>query len=102
MSMVSNAFTLLNRRINPWSYRVLNRETVLRMCVKRQHASSDAIVQPRFSSGEDENRLKAETHALLECKWTLNEDNTCVQKTFNFPTFAKALVTRSSGQPRRP
>lgn len=66
-----------------------------------RQACSVAKVQPRFSSGADENQLMTETKALLERKWTLDKDNTGVQKTFNFPTFAKALVIHSSGQQRR-
>ncbi|KAF6222554.1 hypothetical protein HO133_000599 [Letharia lupina] len=49
------------------------------------------IVQPRFSDGEDGNRLMAETAALLESKWALDETQQGLEKTFNFPTYAKAL-----------
>lgn len=60
------------------------------------HFSSMAgIVQPRFSEGEDGNRLMAETAALLESKWALDETQQGLEKTFNFPTYAKALVSCS-------
>jgi pterin-4a-carbinolamine dehydratase len=54
-------------------------------------------MQPHFSPGADERQLATEVNALLECKWTMDEDNMGVQKTFNFPTYAKALVTHSLG-----
>ena len=100
--MISGAFTLLNRRIYPWSSRVLHRKTVITTHLMQNQASSHANIQPRFSSGVDENQLMTETQALLKCKWTFDEDQMGVQKTFNFPTFAKALVTQSSGQRRCP
>ena len=50
-------------------------------------------VQPSFSQGEDEKRLMAETAALLESKWTLDETRQGLEKTFIFPTYAKALVS---------
>ena len=52
-------------------------------------------VQPKFSEGEGEGRLMAETAALLESKWALDETQQGLEKTFNFPTYAKALVSHS-------
>lgn len=98
--MISSAFVLLNRRIHPWSSRVLNPRMVIGTQVKQ--ATSYPNVQPRFSSGADENQLLTETVSLLECKWMLDAENMGVEKTFNFPTYAKALVIQSSGQPGRP
>ena len=54
---------------------------------------------PKFSEGEDGDRLMKETAALLESKWALDEAQQGLEKTFNFPTYAKALVGRSI--PRR-
>ncbi|CAF9930036.1 MAG: hypothetical protein ALECFALPRED_004505 [Alectoria fallacina] len=48
-------------------------------------------VQPRFSEGENGGRMMAETAALLESKWALDETQQGLEKTFNFPTYAKAL-----------
>ena len=98
--MISNAFSLIHRRIHPCASRVLNLGMVIGMQVKQ--SSNYPNMPTRFSSGADENQLTTETNALLERRWTLDEDKMGVQKTFNFPTFAKALVTHSSGQPRLP
>lgn len=49
-------------------------------------------LQPRFSPGADEVQLANEATALLQCQWTLDEEQMGVQKTFVFPTYAKALV----------
>ena len=49
--------------------------------------------KPRFSEGEDGDRLMAETTALLQSKWTLDEGQQGIEKTFNFPTYAKAFVS---------
>lgn len=48
-------------------------------------------LQPKFSESEGEDRLMAETTALLENKWALDETQQGLEKTFNFPTYAKAL-----------
>ena len=54
------------------------------------------IGRPKFSPGEDdESRLMAETTALVESKWALDETRQGLEKTFNFPTYAKALVSPS-------
>ena len=50
------------------------------------------IAQPKFSEGEDEGRMMAEIAALLDSKWALDETRQGLEKTFNFPTYAKALV----------
>ena len=64
------------------------------------HFSSMADTeQPRFSEGENGGRMMAETAALLESKWALDETQQGLEKTFNFPTYAKALV--SHPQPHR-
>ena len=68
----------------------------------QNQASGIANVQPRFSAGADENISLTATKDLLQRKWTLDEDDMGVSKTFNFPTFAKALVIHSSGQRRCP
>lgn len=49
-------------------------------------------MQLHVSSGADESQLQKETMALLDRKWTLDEDCMGVKKTFIFPTYAKALV----------
>ena len=49
--------------------------------------------QPSFSQGEDEKHMMAETTALLESKWSLDETRQGLEKTFTFPTYAKALVS---------
>lgn len=54
------------------------------------------IKQPKFSEGEDEGQMMAETAALLESKWTLDETRQGLEKTFNFPTYAKALVNHAT------
>lgn len=52
-------------------------------------------VLPKFSDGEGEGRLMAETAALLESKWALDGTQQGLEKTFKFPTYAKALVSYS-------
>ena len=52
-------------------------------------------LQPKFSESEGEDRLMAETTALLENKWALDETQQGLEKTFNFSTYAKALVSKS-------
>ena len=52
--------------------------------------------QPKFSPGADQSQLMAETTALLESKWTLDETAQGLEKTFNFPTYAKALVSHAA------
>lgn len=64
------------------------------------HFSSMAdTARPTFSEGENGDRMMAETAALLESKWALDETHQGLEKTFNFPTYAKALV--SHPQPHR-
>ena len=66
----------------------------------RAHFSSMADrVRPKFSEGENGGRMMAETASLLESKWALDETQQGLEKTFNFPTYAKALV--SPPQPHR-
>lgn len=47
----------------------------------------------KFSEGEDGSWMTAETATLLESKWALDETQQGLEKTFNFPTYAKALVS---------
>ena len=51
--------------------------------------------QPKFSEGEDGDHMMAETASLMDCKWTLDDKQQGLEKTFNFPTYAKALVSSS-------
>ena len=57
-----------------------------------QFSSMAESAQPKFAQGEDEARLLTETATLLESKWALDETHQGLEKTFNFPTYAKALV----------
>ena len=59
---------------------------------------ADAI-RPRFSPGEDSSRLMTETTALLDSHWSLDDSHQGLLKTFNFPTYAKALVRLSLPPP---
>lgn len=62
----------------------------------KSHSSGMAdTMEPRFSEGEDKDRLMIETTALLKSKWTLDEAQQGLEKTFNFPSYAKALVSHS-------
>ena len=49
-------------------------------------------MQPNFAEGENEGWIMGETTALLASKWALDETQQGLKKTFNFPTYAKALV----------
>lgn len=60
-----------------------------------QFSSMAESAQPNFAQGEDEGRLMTETAALLESKWALDETHQGLQKTFNFPSYAKALVSHA-------
>ncbi len=88
--MSARVFTLLNRRIYPPFSQILYRRTVNMRSVKP--TSSDTRGAPVFSPNSDENQLAAEARALLKCQWMLDGDNMGIQKTFHFPSFAKALV----------
>ena len=62
----------------------------------RLHFSSMAdTVRPNFCEGEDEGKLMTETTALLKSRWSLDDTQQGLEKTFNFPTYAKALVSLS-------
>ena len=98
--MVAAMFALLSRRVNSSSFRLLDPKMVTVMRVMQ--TSSQPNIQPQLSLGADEGQLKVEANALLKCKWTLDKDKLGVQKTFNFPTFAKALVICSPSQSWRP
>lgn len=54
--------------------------------------------QPKFSEGEDGDKLMVETAGLFELEWTLDDTQQGLEKTFNFPSYAKALVSTSLRQ----
>ena len=57
--------------------------------------ASDPARRPRFSvQGDDEERFLEQTSALLEAKWTLDEERMGLEKRFEFASYAKALVSR--------
>ena len=57
--------------------------------------ASEHAHRPRFSvQGEDEDRFMEQTSALLEAKWTLDEDRMGLEKRFEFASYAKALVSQ--------
>ena len=64
--------------------------------VRVQFYSMADTAQPKFAQGEDDGRLTTETAALLESKWALDETHQGLEKTFNFPTYAKALVSHTT------
>lgn len=92
--MISHISSSLLRRTHLWSYQILIPRKLIAKTVK--HVANSAKMQPRFSSGTDEDQSLTEVNALLERKWMLDEDSMGIQKTFNFPTFAKALVNAFS------
>ena len=55
-------------------------------------------VRPKISEGEDGDKLMLETAGLLKLQWTLDDTQLGLEKTFNFPTYAKALVSTSLRQ----
>ena len=55
--------------------------------------SKNAGMQLQISQGEDESQLKNEVATLVDNKWKLDQDHMGIQKTFNFPTYAKALAS---------
>ena len=60
----------------------------------RLHFCSMAdTVRPNFCEDEDESKLMTETTALLKSRWSLDDTQQGLKKTFNFPTYAKALVS---------
>ncbi len=66
----------------------------------RLHLSTmTSAILPQFSPGEDTSRLMPETTALLESAWSLDDSHQGLLKTFNFPTYAKALVSLSLPPP---
>jgi 4a-hydroxytetrahydrobiopterin dehydratase len=54
-------------------------------------------MEPKFSDGADQSELKAETEALLEGGWTLDEAQMGVSKTYYFKTYSKCLVGTTPG-----
>ena len=50
------------------------------------------VARPKFSPGEDEGQLMTEATALFKSKWSLDDTQQGLKKTFTFPTYAKALV----------
>lgn len=50
-------------------------------------------VKPKFSEGENSEQIMAEAASLMKSKWALDETQQGLEKTFNFPTYAKALVS---------
>ena len=62
----------------------------------RLHFSSMAdVVRPNICQGEDEGQLMTQTIDLLKSKWSLDDTRQGLEKTFNFPTYSKALVKLS-------
>ena len=62
----------------------------------KRMSSSDlknAGMQLQISQGEDESQLKTEVATLVDNKWKLDQDHMGIQKTFNSPTYAKALAS---------
>ena len=56
--------------------------------------ASDQMRRPRFSvQGDDEEEFLEQTSALLEAKWTLDEERMGLEKRFEFASYAKALVS---------
>ena len=49
-------------------------------------------MQPKFSQGEDENKVGAELKALLGNGWALDADQIQLEKTYYFKTYTKVLV----------
>ena len=91
---------LVNCRIPHQSTSTFRRQnpSMAHLALSRQ-ASINCNIQLQLSSGADEGRLTTEAIALLDCKWALDEDHMGVWKTFDFPTYDKALVILSSQQP---
>ena len=56
-------------------------------------------MDPKFSPGADEERLLEELDALLKEGWTLDEEQTGLEKTFYFKTYTKCMVRRSYDYP---
>ena len=49
-------------------------------------------MQPKVSEGQDKSNVIAETNALLENGWRLDNEEMGVNRTFYFKTYTKALV----------
>lgn len=54
--------------------------------------SMDSIMQPRFSEGQDESKVKVELETLLKNGWQLDSGQSGIQKTYYFKTYAKEMV----------
>lgn len=50
-----------------------------------------------FSSGADEGKVRLETQRLLDSGWNIDAESVGLEKSFQFPSFARALVS----SPRR-
>ena len=76
--------------------RSVARRNILPSQLRAHYSSMAPNPQPKFSHGEDEGSLEAQTAALLQSKWTLDETQQGLEKTFSFPTYAKALVSQTA------
>jgi hypothetical protein len=58
-------------------------------------------MQPKFSEGQDETKVKEGLDALVKDGWELDEDQIGVRKTYNLKTYTKVMVggpTRCNGK----
>ena len=58
----------------------------------KQHSIILSMQQSKISEMQDESKVKAETKALLEKGWRLDDEEVGLQKTYHFKTYTKALV----------
>ena len=74
------------------AFYTFTRRTVTHSKNRVPFSSMTDAVRPKFAEGEDQSRLMTETATLLDSQWSLDETRQGLEKTFNFPTYAKALV----------
>lgn len=55
-------------------------------------ATANDNSKPLLAVGHNSPQLLAEATTLLDRQWMLDDSQQGIRKTFNFPTYAKALV----------
>lgn len=58
--------------------------------------NSSSSMQPEFSAGTDERTLMAETTALIQSGWKLDQARTGLEKTYRFRNYTKTWVREIS------
>lgn len=84
-------YTITRRRITPLAESRTNYLWSANLTTYKRISSSSTMTT-KFSMGEDEGKLKAETRTLLDNGWLMDKDEMGVEKTYHFKTYTKCQV----------